>query len=122
MVLFVLQKLAALNNNNNNNGDSDDNNSNDYDSGGGSDDDGDDNNNNNNNNIAWSTNCKCRTTATVHRNMVCFEVYSCIWKKEYEKHSIQVTSTSDSRIWGCVLGSIQGMLNKCFRPRSKQSG
>jgi hypothetical protein len=25
------------------------------------------------------------------------------------KYSVQVTSTSDSRLWGCVLGPIQGM-------------
>jgi hypothetical protein len=39
-----------------------------------------------------------------------------------KKHSVQVTSTSDSRIWGCVLGPIQRMPNKFFTPLSKQSG
>jgi hypothetical protein len=28
----------------------------------------------------------------------------------------------DSRIWGGVLGSIQGMSDKCSRPRTKESG
>jgi len=42
-------------------------------------------------------------------------------KKEikYEKFSLYVTSTSHSRIWGGVLGSIQEMSGKCLRPCTK---
>ena len=35
------------------------------------------------------------------------------------KFSLYVTSTSNSRIWGGELESIQGMSDKCFRPGTK---
>ena len=37
------------------------------------------------------------------------------------KCCLYVTSTSHSRIWGGVLGSIQGMSDKCFRTCTKKS-
>jgi len=38
------------------------------------------------------------------------------------RFSLHVTSTSDSWIWGHVLGSVQGGTNKCVRQGAKESG
>jgi hypothetical protein len=43
-----------------------------------------------------------------------------VQKIKIRKNSIQVTRTFDSRIWSCVLGLIQGMTDKYFRPRSNK--
>jgi hypothetical protein len=40
-------------------------------------------------------------------------------KQKYEKFILQVTGTYHSRKWGGVLGYIQGMSVKCFRPCTK---
>jgi hypothetical protein len=39
----------------------------------------------------------------------------------YRLLTINVTSASDSSVWGCVLGSIQGTVT-CVRPGTTESG
>ena len=69
--------------------------------------------------LTWTDHINC-TAKEAWKALFFHNAYSQKRKQLNEKFSLRFTSASDSRVWSCVLGSVQGGTYKSFGPCSKK--